>query len=242
MPTNAYSPDWFSTFLPPTSTPTVAELEFVERHFPPSKFPRLLDVGCGVGRHANALAARGYAVLGADRNLRAIESARSVGQAGARFLCMDIRDLDRLTESFDGALSLWASFGHFDTDTNQSILSGIGARLRTGGRILMDVYNRDGLTSLPARETIDRGGREITIERFLSGQRFRVTLTYADTGAREDFEWDTYSPSDLAALAVRCGFMVVCECAWFNEAVPPAAEHARMQVVLERSSAGSSKP
>lgn len=234
MSTNAYSPDWFSTFLPPGAAPTAAELDFIERHFPRPEYRRLLDVGCGVGRHANSLAERGYSVLGVDRDLQAIESARSGGQPGARYLCMDLRDLHRLVESFDGALSLWASFGHFDAATNEVTLARIGARLRPGGRVLMDVYNRDGLAGFPASETIERGGREISVERSLRGRRFRVTHAYTDTGAREAFEWDTYSPSDLAGLAVRCGLVVACECAWFNEAIPPGADHARMQVVLER--------
>ena len=39
---------------------------------PPAGFPALLDVCCGPGRHAGALAARGYRVTGVDANAGAI--------------------------------------------------------------------------------------------------------------------------------------------------------------------------
>ncbi len=66
---NAFSPTWFSIFLDTmASATTEAEVAFVVRHLPPDRFPRLLDLCCGSGRHALPLHAHGYDVLGVDKN------------------------------------------------------------------------------------------------------------------------------------------------------------------------------
>src|SRR5262249_54424317 len=68
---------------------------------------RILDVGCGPGRHALALAARGFEVVGVDIAQRFVEIAteRTPGGAKATFMRMDARDMPFRTE-FDAAISL----------------------------------------------------------------------------------------------------------------------------------------
>lgn len=69
---------------------------------------RLLDVGCGPGRHAHAFAARGIDVVGVDvseRFLRLARVASSLG-GGARFLRGDAGRLPVATASVDAAVSL----------------------------------------------------------------------------------------------------------------------------------------
>ena len=55
---------------------------------------RLLDVGCGPGRHARALAARGIEVVGIDISERFVELARDGAPAGATFVRGDAREMD----------------------------------------------------------------------------------------------------------------------------------------------------
>ena len=66
----------------------------------------VLDLGCGVGDQANALAARGARVIGIDSNEELLSAARARQIAGAEFRLGDLRALD-------GALSvdgIWCSF------------------------------------------------------------------------------------------------------------------------------------
>src|SRR3954451_9300938 len=58
---------------------------------------RVVDVGCGPGRHAHALARRGIEVLGVDISARFVDLATAASPAGARFERMDARSLP-----FDG--------------------------------------------------------------------------------------------------------------------------------------------
>src|ERR1700712_5479810 len=61
---------------------------------------RVLDVGCGPGRHARALAEAGMEVVGVDISQRFIDLARRDAPSGATFRRLDARALD-LDGEFD---------------------------------------------------------------------------------------------------------------------------------------------
>jgi SAM-dependent methyltransferase len=233
MPCNEFSRNWYEIFLAPIAREsTDAEVAFVARQLPTAQFPALLDVCCGPGRHAAELAARGYRVLGVDVNAEAIARAQSQAPRGASFRALDMRELDSLRESFDAVTNLWHSFGYFDDATNQDVLRQMRARLRPGGRIVIDLYNRDHIAALPLFETYERGGVRVTSTRSWSGPRHKVELAYAG-GGRDELEWRLYTPAEFAELAAAAGLRVRLACAWFRESLEPSAEHARMQFVLD---------
>ena len=63
---------------------TVGECDFIEKEIAGAKTARILDIGCGTGRHAIELARRGYAVVGIDLSRVAAASGRGKsGGAGA---------------------------------------------------------------------------------------------------------------------------------------------------------------
>lgn len=237
---NAYSPTWFDTFLPADDPPPVdREVAFVRRHLPLPGYRRLLDVACGVGRHARALARHGYEVLGIDRAEAAVRAARDGAPDGARFLVHDIGDLDALeAESFDAVLCLWQSFGAAEGDVGEA-LAAMSRRLRPGGRLLLDIYNRDALARLPTEECEMRGGREVRTVRALDDDRYRVKLSYSGSEDRDAFDWYVFTPDTLAAKAAGCGLSPLFACAWFDADVPASAEHVRMQLLFERAGPAS---
>jgi SAM-dependent methyltransferase len=231
---NEFSRDyWYRIFLDPIAAElTAVEVDFIARQLPPAEFPTLLDVACGPGRHAAALVARGYRVLGVDVNPDAVACARTAVPRGAEFRALDMRELGSLAERFDGVTSLWHSFGYFDDAANEGVLRQMRARLRPGGRLLIDVYNRAHFAPMPREETSERNGERIETTRSWSGERLRVELRYASGGST--FEWRLYTPDELARALESVGFRVRLACAWFREAHAPSAAHARMQFVAER--------
>ena len=234
MPTHDYSPEWYAIFLDVISpTQTADEVAFIARHVPVASHPRLLDLCCGPGRHAIPLAQRGYHVLGIDNNAAQIARAAARASQGATFHTHDARDLSSLTGEFDGVINMWASFGYFDDATNFDILRQIRARLRPGGRAIIDLYNREHMRTVPASEATERQGNAVKTKRRWLGNRLRVELTYG-SGAGDEFEWHVYTPIEFAEVCAAAGLETVLRCAWFDESRPPAAEHARMQFVLER--------
>lgn len=228
-----FSPTWYATFL--DSIPaeiTQTELGFVERWLPVERFPFVLDLCCGPGRHAIPLAHRGYEVLGVDHDADAIASAR-VNAGKARFQVHDMRDLTSLHERFDAVVNLWHSFGYFDDATNEAIVRQVASVLRPGGRALFDVYNREHMERLPLAEQGTRAGVAFETTRRWDGRRLRVGIDYA-RGGRDEIEWRLYSPDEFEHMCSEAGLAPLVRCAWFDESRAPSEEQARMQFLVER--------
>jgi SAM-dependent methyltransferase len=90
---------------------------------------RILDVPCGAGRHARALATQGFAVVGLDLQEHALRRLRPVPCAVA-----DMRSLPVASGSFDLVLNLWNSLGYFLEEAEDLVPLGEFRRvLRPGG-------------------------------------------------------------------------------------------------------------
>ena len=234
---NDFSATWYDIFLDPIpSRDTTAETAFVLRHLPPDRFPSLLDVCCGPGRHAMHLARHGYEILGIDKSRWAIDRAQRIVAPRARFLVHDMRDIEAIPATFDGVLNLWHSFGYFDDATNYDILRQINSRLRPGGRFVLDIYNRDSLVRLPLRREIVKEGVRVVTEYIWSGNRVTCKLTYDGDREGDTFEWRIYSPAEICEQTRQLRLRLLTACAWFDEELQPGPEHTRMQFVFERAS------
>jgi SAM-dependent methyltransferase len=107
---------------------------------------RVLDVGCGPGRHAHELAQRGIEVHGIDVSHRFVELATAHAPDGATFERMDARDLvDRadLADRFDAVICLCqGAFGLMTADGHdQTVVAGIARALRPGGRLALSAFS-----------------------------------------------------------------------------------------------------
>ena len=105
----------------------------------------LLDVACGYGRHA-LLFARKHAthVTGIDISRGLIARARKLAEGrgvNATFIVGHGRDL-RCRETFDHAIVAYNSFSIFGPDDAPSVLRGIHAALKPGGRLFLDLDNK----------------------------------------------------------------------------------------------------
>ena len=106
---------------------TVAEAGFIEKEIGFDQKKKILDVGCGTGRHAIELAKRGYRVTGIDLSqdqlARAKEKAKEAGVSVA-FLRKDARTF-AFREKFDLVIMLCeGGFPLMETDEeNYRILS-----------------------------------------------------------------------------------------------------------------------
>jgi SAM-dependent methyltransferase len=107
---------------------------------------RVLDVGCGPGRHAHALARLGVEVVGIDISERFVELARRFAPPGAAFARGDARSLSYEAE-FDAVISLCqGAFGLSDgpgapLDPDEQVLAGMARALRPGGRLALTAFS-----------------------------------------------------------------------------------------------------
>src|ERR1043165_4837323 len=71
---------------------------------------RVLDIGCGAGRHALHLESRGHDVLGIDSSPGALQVCK---QRGVKAKLVSIRDLDAGVGAFDTIIMFGNNFGLF---------------------------------------------------------------------------------------------------------------------------------
>jgi D-alanine-D-alanine ligase len=127
---------------------TQREVEVVERALRLCKTDRILDLCGGQGRHALALARRGY------RHLTVFDYAEFLLQRGRReaaetglevaFQQGDARALPFPSASFEVVLLMAQSFGYFaDAADDRRVLREVWRTLVPGGRFLMDLIDRD---------------------------------------------------------------------------------------------------
>ncbi len=121
---------------------TRQEVDFLVAALSLGRGDRVLDVGCGPGRHAHALAERGIEVHGIDISRRFVELARAEAPAGATFERLDARTL-AFVEEFDVAICLCqGAFGLMTVDgDDESVLAAMSRSLRPGGRLALTAFS-----------------------------------------------------------------------------------------------------
>lgn len=116
---------------------------------------RVLDVGCGPGRHAHELGRRGIRVVGIDISARFIELARRDAPPCTSFHHLDARNLASLIVPGPGSGSVFGSAefdaviclcqGAFGLMTangdDEAVIAGISHVLRPGGRLALSAFN-----------------------------------------------------------------------------------------------------
>ena len=178
-----------------------AELPFIERQLVASGARRVLDVACGTGQHAIALARQGYQVTGADLSApmiaRAQENAairRGEAPYSPDFVVAGFGELaTKVGGSFDALLCLGNSLPHVLAEQAlQATLADFAAVLRPGGLLLVQNRNLDAVAEhvpmarrarwMPLQAHRDDEGREWLFLRFYDldgpGNRAAGTLTF----------------------------------------------------------------
>jgi cyclopropane fatty-acyl-phospholipid synthase-like methyltransferase len=126
-------------------------VDFLEGYLSLQEGDKILDLGCGRGRHAIQLyknAAEiyesGYQVTGVDLSERAITTAREQAKAeGFENIRFEVRDMrNPLPEKFDAILNLFTTFGYFESDEeNASVLASVRQMLVPKGFFVIDYLN-----------------------------------------------------------------------------------------------------
>lgn len=125
--------------VPPKYNP--ATLDFIRPMLSPGD--RILDVGCGYGRVALALAKEGWEVVGVDIAPNLIDEARARAAKRGVAVSFEVGDMRRLAfgdAEFDKALCLWSGLNHLLTREEQlAALNEMMRVLKPGGLLIAEV-------------------------------------------------------------------------------------------------------
>jgi len=167
---------------------------------------RLLDVGCGPGRHAHALAERGIVVHGVDISQRFVDLATAAGVPGTSFERADARALT-FDGEFDAAISLCqGAFGltggpGAPLDGDGAVLGGMARALKPGGRLAVSAFSAYfQLRFLEEQDTFDA-------EAGVNHERTEVR-DEAGRGVEVDLWTTCFTPRELRLLAQANGLEV----------------------------------
>jgi SAM-dependent methyltransferase len=190
---------------------------------------RVLDVGCGPGRHARALAAMGLTVVGIDISPRFVSLAREEAPAGASFVVGDARSMSFEGE-FDAVISLCQGAFGLVPGSDGEVLRRIVRALRAGGRAAVTAFSAYfQVRWLGEGDDFDVDG----------GGNHELALVRDESGRSETFDmWTSvFTPRELRLLAASAGGAV--EALWSVAPGeygrnPPDLEHPEFLMVVRR--------
>ena len=210
----------------PFTQGTSGECDFIEAELGYNKSLKLLDIGCGTGRHAIELTRRGYSIMGVDLSEAQLKKAREKAlEEGTevRFVKADARELPFEGE-FDVALMLCeGGFPLMETDEmNFEILKNAARALKRPGKLIFTTLN--GL--FPLFNSIDRfheeGREQVAVEEGIASYKsehfdlmtFRdhnVTTFTDDDGVEHRLVCSEryYVPSEITWLLKSLGFKTI---------------------------------
>jgi SAM-dependent methyltransferase len=141
----------------------------------------VLDLGCGAGRHARHLAARGLDVTGLDLSAASLALARAGEGPRLRFRRQDMRTPFG-TSAFDYVFNLFTSFGYFaDPADHLTVARNIATALTPGGTLVLDYVNvRRAEADLVPDEAIVRDGATYRISRWTDADHLFKRIVIED--------------------------------------------------------------
>jgi len=227
---------------------TIGEVDFIEKEAGYDKSIHILDVGCGTGRHAIELTARGYRVTGIDLSeaqlARAREKAEERG-VEVTFMRKDARDFN-FEGAFDLAIMLCeGAFPLMETDEmNFRILQNAANSLNDRGKLIFTTLN--GLFPLfhSVKDFINAGSPGgITSGNSFNLMTFRDHSVYEgadDSGVIKTLKCNEryYVPSEITWLLKSLGFSKIdicgCKLGAFSREDKLTTEDYEMLVIAEK--------
>jgi 2-polyprenyl-3-methyl-5-hydroxy-6-metoxy-1,4-benzoquinol methylase len=226
---------------------TVGEVDFIEKEINQDKKCRILDIGCGTGRHALELAKRGYSVTGVDLSENMLNKAREKAlDLGVQvdFQVADARNL-QFEEEFDLVIMICeGAFPLMETDQmNYQILECAARALKKDGKLIFTTLNglfplfhsvQDFINS----NMVEGESTENSFDLMTFRDRSEMELV-DDAGETKILECDEryYVPSEITWLLKSLNFRKIdiygCKLGEFSREDPLTTDDYEMLIIAE---------
>jgi len=151
-----------------------------------SENSKILDLFCGTGRHSIELSKEKCITIGIEYNSEYIKIANeraSKFSVEPKFIQGDVRHVD-FGEGFDAVIIMYQSFGYFDDIEEKNILKKVYSSLKSKGRFLIEIINRDYILKyFSKRDEREIEGIKIVEEREFDILKSRVNSKLRDARA-----------------------------------------------------------
>jgi SAM-dependent methyltransferase len=197
---------------------TAGECDFIEQEINRDQSLKIIDIGCGTGRHSIELTKRGYQVMGIDLSESQLKRAREKAEEQDLRIVFerhDARDLPFKGE-FDLAIMLCeGGFSLMETDEmNFEILKNATKALKNNGKLIFTTLN--GLFPLfhsvkEFYESAQKEGNAVCKDCSFDPMTFRDHNTHVfedDLGNKKELKCNEryYVPSEIAWLLKTLGY------------------------------------
>ena len=200
---------------------TIGECDFIEKEIKFDKSLKILDVGCGTGRHAIELTKRGYQVTGIDLSESQLKRAREKAEAdnlSIDFQLQDARNLPFYSE-FDVAIMICeGGFSLMETDEmDYEILKNVTKSLKPDAKFIFNAPN----ALFPLFHSTDEyytstaeDGNSICSNNNFDLMTFRTNNVVEfedDFGNKKTLECNerSYMPSEITWLLKSLGYKII---------------------------------
>lgn len=165
---------------------------------------KLLDLGCGTGRHLEFARKLGFDdtnLIGCDYSSGQLQV---VAKKGFKTVLCDLQSLEFNSDEFDVIVCIAVHHHLLEKDSQLTALKEMRRVLKSGGKLLLSNW-------FPEKEFLDKQLKKGKFE-FLDNYNKKVKVTYTDLEQDKKFDrfYYLFSESELVDLCKMAGFEVVC--------------------------------
>lgn len=220
----AFGKNYLQTYVDVlTDKRTSDELKFILRTLKIRKGSRILDVGCGFGRHSIPLGKKGFHVTGIDYSPLFIrlarKEARRLGVPNVHFARQDMRAM-HMKDAKDAAICMFTSFGYFKKlSENEKVITQVSKLLVENGVFLLDTNNHFRIAKLFRNAPSVTQVRELTngitlktVQKYdLRAKKWKMVRTWKQNGKLHTYRTNVqlYAGTEIKKLLKKNGLQVV---------------------------------